>query len=144
SGDRFAKPIIICNQDHRFLAAEQLAQLAMVAEAIIVEPVARNTAAAIAAAAAYLRVRDGQALMPVLHYVLVVRDQAACGRAAAVAALAAASGRLVTFGITPTAPDTGYGYICSAAAIADINGAFEIARFVEKPDSATAARYLAE
>jgi mannose-1-phosphate guanylyltransferase/mannose-6-phosphate isomerase len=144
SGDAFAHPIVICNQDHRFLVAEQLGSIGVTPEAIMVEPIARNTAPAIAAAAAYLRTRDPQALMLVLPSDHVIRDEAAFGRAIGVAAKTAQAGHLVTFGITPTAPETGYGYICSSASVDGIDGAYRIARFVEKPDIDTAVGYLAQ
>jgi len=144
SGDPFARPIVICNQEHRFLVAEQLRSIGVTPETIIVEPVGRNTAPAIAVAAAYLRARDPQALMLVLPSDHVIQDEAAFGRAIGVAARAAAAGHLVTFGIMPTAPETGYGYICSSTAVETIEGAFRIARFVEKPDVETAADYLAQ
>lgn len=144
SGDSFARPIIICNHEHRFLVAEQLASIGVAPEAIIVEPIARNTAPAIAAAAALLRARDPEALMLVLPSDHVIGDEAAFGRAIRVAARTAAAGYLVTFGITPTAPETGYGYISSGTEIDGMAGAYRIERFVEKPDIATAAGYLAD
>lgn len=144
SGDAFARPIVICNQEHRFLVNEQLAALGIVPEAILVEPIGRNTAPAIAAAAALLRSRDSEAIMLVLPSDHVIRDTAAFGRAVGVAARAAAAGNLVTFGITPTAPETGYGYIRSGWGLDGHDGAYRIERFVEKPDAGTAAGYLAD
>ena len=144
SGDAFASPIIICNQEHRFLVSEQLATLGIAPEAIIVEPVGRNTAPAIAAAAALLRSRDSNAIMLVLPSDHVIADTAAFGRAVGVAARAAEAGYLVTFGITPTAPETGYGYIRSGDGLGSHDGAYRIEQFVEKPDSATAAGYFAD
>jgi mannose-1-phosphate guanylyltransferase/mannose-1-phosphate guanylyltransferase/mannose-6-phosphate isomerase len=144
SGDGFAGPVIVCNQDHRFLVEEQLAAIGIVPEAIVIEPVARNTAPAIAAAAALLQARDPGALMLVLPSDHLIRDLPALSAAIATAALAAEAGKLVTFGITPTAPETGYGYIRQAGPVESVPGAFKIERFVEKPDLATAAGYLAE
>jgi mannose-1-phosphate guanylyltransferase/mannose-1-phosphate guanylyltransferase/mannose-6-phosphate isomerase len=143
SGDGFAGPIIVCNQDHRFLVEEQLAAIGIAPEAIVIEPVARNTAPAIAAAAALLAGRDPGALMLVLPSDHLIRDLPALSAAIATAARAAEAGKLVTFGITPTAPETGYGYIRQAGPVDGVPGAFAIARFVEKPDLATAAGYLA-
>jgi mannose-1-phosphate guanylyltransferase/mannose-6-phosphate isomerase len=144
SGDSFAGPVIVCNADHKFLVQDQLAEIGIVPEAIIIEPVARNTAPAIAAAAALLRERDPDALMLVLPSDHIIRDLAALTTAIGAAAKAADTGCLVTFGITPTAPETGYGYIRSGAPLGGIDGAFKIDRFVEKPNLATAAGYLAE
>ncbi len=144
SGDGFAGPIIVCNQDHRFLVQEQLAAIGVTPEAIIIEPVARNTAPAIAAAAALLQARDPGALMLVLPSDHLIRDLPALSAAIATAAKTAEAGRLVTFGITPTAPETGYGYVRQGGPIHGIGGAFDIAKFVEKPDLATAAGYLAQ
>ncbi len=144
SGDPFAKPIVICNQEHRFLVSEQLAALGIMPEAIIVEPMGRNTAPAIAAAAALLTARDPEAILLVLPSDHVIRDTGAFGRAVGVAAGAAEAGHLVTFGITPTAPETGYGYIRNGSGLDAQDGAFHIERFVEKPDAPTAASYVAQ
>ena len=144
SGDSFAGPVIVCNADHKFLVQDQLAAIGITPEAIIIEPVARNTAPAIAAAAALLRERDPDAVMLVLPSDHIIRDLPALTAAIGAAAKAADTGCLVTFGITPTAPETGYGYIRSGEPLGGIDGAFKIARFVEKPDLATAAGYLAE
>ncbi len=144
SGDGFAGPTIVCNKEHRFLVQEQLEAIDIKPEAIIIEPVARNTAPAIAAAAALLRERDPDAVMLVLPSDHIIRDLHALTRAIGAAALAADAGNLVSFGITPTAPETGYGYIRSGAALPHIDGAYRIARFVEKPDLGTAAGYLAD
>jgi mannose-1-phosphate guanylyltransferase/mannose-6-phosphate isomerase len=144
SGDSFAGPVIVCNADHKFLVQDQLAEIGIVPEAIIIEPVARNTAPAIAAAAALLRERDPDAVMLVLPSDHIIRDLPALTAAIGAAAKAADTGCLVTFGITPTAPETGYGYIRSGEPLGGIDGAFKIARFVEKPNLATAAGYLAE
>jgi mannose-1-phosphate guanylyltransferase/mannose-1-phosphate guanylyltransferase/mannose-6-phosphate isomerase len=143
-GAGFAPPMIVCNQDHRFLVREQLEAVGITPDAIVIEPVARNTAPAIAAAAALLAKQDPSALMLVLPSDHIVRDLDAFARAVATAADAAATGCLVTFGITPTAPETGYGYIRRGAALGKPEGAFRIERFVEKPDLATAAGYLAD
>ena len=144
SGEAFAKPIVICNQEHRFLVNEQLAAQGIVPEAILVEPMGRNTAPAIAAAAVLLMARDPEAIMLVLPSDHVIRDTAAFGQAAGVAARAAQAGHLVTFGITPTAAETGYGYIRSGIGLDAHAGAFRIERFVEKPDADTARSYVAQ
>jgi mannose-1-phosphate guanylyltransferase/mannose-1-phosphate guanylyltransferase/mannose-6-phosphate isomerase len=144
SGAGFAGPTIVCNKEHKFLVQEQLEAINLRPEAIVIEPVARNTAPAIAAAAALLSERDHSALMLVLPSDHIIRDLPALSRAIASAAAAAETGCLVSFGITPTAPETGYGYIRRGAPLAGVEGAYRIAKFVEKPDLATAAGYLAD
>ncbi len=131
--------IVVCNEAHRFLVAEQLRQLDLQPQAIILEPVGRNTAPAIALAA--LRARP-EALLLVLPADHVIRDVKAFQAAVRAATSAAQAGKLVTFGIVPTAPETGYGYIKQAAVAGD--GVFEIERFIEKPDPARAAAFLVE
>lgn len=144
AGDGYASPIVVCNQDHRFMVREQLAKIGIRPEAIIIEPAARDTAPAIAAAAIYLLMRDANALMLVLPSDHIIRNLPEFATAVAQAAKTAEAGYLVTFGITPTAPETGYGYIASGSPIPGVDGAFRIARFVEKPDVVAAAHYLAE
>lgn len=121
-------PIVVCNEGHRFLVAEQLRRLGTEAPEIILEPVGRNTAPAIALAAHAAVARAGaqDALLLVLPADHVIADEAAFRRAVAEALPLAASGRLVTFGIVPQGPETGYGYIVPGPANA-------ITRFVEKP-----------
>ncbi len=142
SGEGFAGPVIVCNKDHRFMVQDQLANAGISPEAIIIEPVARNTAPAIAAAAALIRSRDPSGLLLVLPSDHIIRDLSALSRAIGAAAEAAEAGCLVTFGITPTAPETGYGYIRSGEKLASVDGAYRIAQFVEKPDLAAASSYL--
>jgi mannose-1-phosphate guanylyltransferase / mannose-6-phosphate isomerase len=144
SGERFARPIVICNERHQSSVGEQLAAIGVRPEATIIEPVGRNTAPAIAAAAALLRTRDPLAVMLVLPSDHIIVDEPAFTRAIAAAVKAAEAGHLVTFGITPTAPETGFGYIRRGAKLVDCKEAFEIVRFVEKPDPATALEYLAD
>ncbi|MFT3905591.1 MAG: mannose-1-phosphate guanylyltransferase/mannose-6-phosphate isomerase [Steroidobacteraceae bacterium] len=136
-----AAPVVVCNEAHRFLAAEQLRSIECAPRAIVLEPAGRNTAPAIALAAhAALASDEGDALLLVLPADHVIRDEEAF-RAAVIAGLAPArAGHLVTFGIVPTAPETGYGYIRRGAA----EGAgFKIQSFVEKPDRSTAEQFLA-
>ncbi len=133
-------PLVVCGNDHRFLVAEQLRQVNLTPEAIVLEPVARNTAPAIAAAA--ITLQDKDVLMLVLPADHVITDVAAFEAAVRRASVAAGQGRLVTFGIEPAQPETGYGYIQSGDALADADGCFNVARFVEKPDAATAQQYL--
>ena len=142
AGDGIAveAPLIVGNAEHRFLALEQMREMHVEPAAVILEPVGRNTAPALTLAA--LAAREGGA-DPVL--VVSPADQTVTDRAAFTAALrsavqGAAGGALVILGITPTSPETAYGYIRSTAA----DGLHKVAQFVEKPDAATAARYLAE
>ena len=131
-------PIVVAGEDHRFLVAEQLRQIGAPTPAILLEPVGRNTAPAIAAAAMQA-LRDGDdPLLLVLPSDHVVRDAAAFRAAVEAAMPAAASGALVTFGIVPDAPETGFGYIEAAPG----DGVRKVLRFVEKPDAATAQGYL--
>ena len=141
SGSRFAKPIIICNQEHRFLIAEQMREAGIRPDAIVLEPVGRNTAPAAAIAALMLAMRDPHALMMLLPADHVVLRQDAFEHASAVAAGAAEEGRLVLFGMTPRAPETGFGYIERGEEMSD--GCFRVAKFFEKPDKATAESYIA-
>ena len=143
AGEAFAAPIIVSNDAHRFIIAEQLRQIGIAPETIVLEPVARNTAPAAAAAAAILSRRDPEALMLVLPSDHVIGETEAFRSAVGVAARATRAGRLVAFGITPSRPETGYGYIRRGAPMTGIDGAFSVGQFVEKPDSATAERYLA-
>jgi mannose-1-phosphate guanylyltransferase/mannose-6-phosphate isomerase len=142
-GPGFAAPIIVCGQDHRFLVGEQLLEAGITEADIILEPMGRNTAPAIAIAALRALARDPSALLLVMPSDHVVARQDVFQSAVAVAAKAAAKGALVAFGITPSAPETGYGYVKGGAAMKGVAGAFAVERFVEKPDRATAETYLA-
>ncbi len=139
-------PIVICNENHRFMVAEQLRQLGLDAASILLEPVGRNTAPAVAAAALYaLKSFDDACLLvlPADHY---IEDSDALSLAVNAGVLCATDGRLVTFGILPTAPETGYGYIRQGGIIrgpGTAEGIRSIDAFVEKPDRATAEGYLA-
>jgi mannose-1-phosphate guanylyltransferase/mannose-6-phosphate isomerase len=135
-------PLIVCGNEHRFLVAEQLRDIGVQPLGILLEPAARNTAPAVAAAANYLLAIDPEALMLVLPADHVVNDGAAFQAATLLAAAQAVTGALVTYGIVPTAPETGYGYIQRGAA--KDNGVFSVDRFVEKPDAATAERFVAD
>lgn len=132
-------PLVIANEEHRFVAAEQLQQVGAAPAAIILEPIGRNTAPAIAVAALEAT-RDGaDALLLVLPSDHVITDEAAFRSAVQAAASAAEAGKLVTFGIVSTGPETGYGYIKAA----DGEGLRAVERFVEKPDLDTATGYVA-
>ena len=140
----FAAPLLICNEDHRFLVDEQLRQVGIEAQVILLEPIARNTGPAIAAAALWLLARDPDALMLVQPSDHVVADTGAFHRAVMQGIAAAQSGRLVTFGVRPTRPDTGYGYIQAGGALTGADGVQTVDRFVEKPNREAAARFLAD
>ena len=138
-----AAPLLICNEDHRFIVAEQLRQIGVEPQAILLEPIGRNTAPAVAVAALQATAHGEDPLLLVLAADHVIRD-AATFRATVTAGMAAAeAGQLVTFGIVPTAPETGYGYIEAAQSLLGANEPVPIARFVEKPDRATAEQFLA-
>jgi mannose-1-phosphate guanylyltransferase/mannose-6-phosphate isomerase len=140
----FAAPLLICNEDHRFLVDEQLRQVGIEAQAILLEPIARNTGPAIAAAALWLLARDPDALMLVQPSDHVVADTEAFHRAVMQGIAAAQSGRLVTFGVRPTRPDTGYGYIQAGGPLTGADGVRIVDRFVEKPNRETAERFLSD
>ena len=135
-------PVVVCSEHHRFLAAEQLRQIQVAPAALLLEPVGRNTALAVAVATLHAMDRGGDPLLLVLAADHNITDTVAFRRAVGKGMVAARAGRLVTFGIVPTKPETGYGYI-EAEATADSTGALPIRRFVEKPDGATAEQFLA-
>lgn len=136
-----SRPLVISNESHRFLVAEQLRQVDALGGNILLEPVGRNTAPAIALAALHALKDGNDPLLLVLAADHVIRDVAAFQDAIRVALPHAEAGELVSFGIVATAPETGYGYIRQGAALGE--GAWRIAAFVEKPDLATAQAYLA-
>jgi len=129
-------PIVICNQEHRFLVAEQLQQINIEKPMIILEPEGKNTAPAIAAAAHYIK--DG--LMLILPADHIIQDTQAFHQSINIAIKQAEQDKLVTFGITPVEPNTGYGYIEKSSEIVD--QVYKIKRFVEKPGLETAKQYL--
>ena len=138
-------PIIVCNEAHRFLVAEQMRELDIAPQAILLEPSGRNTAPAIAIAALAALARParagGQSEAPILLVLPadhVLADVASLARAVTAALPAARAGRLVTFGVVPTQAETGFGYIRRAAGEGDVR---PVAEFVEKPDAARAKAY---
>jgi mannose-1-phosphate guanylyltransferase/mannose-6-phosphate isomerase len=138
------RPLVISNEAQRFLVAEQIVEAGVAEPRILLEPVARNTAPALSLAAFDVLANGGDALLLVMPADHVIRDQAAFHMAVENAAKLAQQDYIVTFGIVPTAPETGYGYIKRAAKIASFNGeAAGIDCFVEKPNLATAKQYLA-
>lgn len=138
----FAAPLLVCNEDHRFLVADQLQQIGIIPQAILLEPLARNTAPAIAAAALWLLARDPDALMLVQPSDHVIASPADFHGAVMRGVAAAQDGRLVTFGVKPNRADTSYGYIQSGEPVEGAEGVFSVDRFVEKPDRATAQRFV--
>lgn len=135
-----ADPMLICNEEHRFIAAEQLRQLGELNHNIILEPAGRNTAPAIALAAFTAVSQGSDPVMLVLAADHIMQQPEAFRESVAKALPFAEQGKLVTFGIVPTGPETGYGYIERGVAQGD-NG-FDVARFVEKPDADTAQQYI--
>jgi len=133
-------PLIVGNADHRFLALEQLREKKIEPAAVILEPVGRNTAPALTLAALAAREGGADPILVVSPADQTVADQAAFTAALQTAVRGAADGAIVILGITPTSPETAYGYIRSTSG----DGLQKVAQFVEKPDAATAARYLAE
>jgi len=141
-----APPLLICNEDHRFIVAEQMRQIGVEPAGIVLEPMGRNTAPAVAVAALQASADGADPLLLVLAADHVITRPEHFRATVAAGIAAAEAGRLVTFGIVPTAPETGYGYIEAAAAGADPAGEPSpqpIARFVEKPDLATAEALVA-
>jgi mannose-1-phosphate guanylyltransferase/mannose-6-phosphate isomerase len=135
-----ATPLVSCNEDHRPGIQRDLHRAGYDDAEIILEPVARNTAPAVAAAALHLAARHGEAVLLVLPADHIVTDEEAFARAVSVAVPQAEQGRLIAFGVVPSFPATGYGYIRTGERIA--GSVRQVARFVEKPGRATAARYL--
>jgi mannose-1-phosphate guanylyltransferase / mannose-6-phosphate isomerase len=141
----FGRPIIVTNNQYRFVVAEQLAAIGVEAD-IMLEPIRRDSGPAIAAGAAFAISRGGDPLVVALAADHVVTDAAAFTKVCGEAANAAAADRIVTFGVRPSRPATEYGYIRAGAALGAASGpdVFAIEKFVEKPDAATAERYVKE
>jgi len=135
------EPVVVCNEAHRFLVAQQLHELGHQEASIILEPIGRNTAPAIALAAIDALQQTDDAVLLVLPADHVIRDHAALHRAVQSSLALARAGKLVTFGIVPHCAETGYGYIQRGMALDA--GAFEVSHFAEKPSADTAAAYVA-
>jgi mannose-1-phosphate guanylyltransferase/mannose-6-phosphate isomerase len=136
-------PLVICNDEYRFMVAEQLRQLDIAPEAIILEPVGRNTAPALTVAALWAVARGDDPVLLVLPADHHIADVAMFQNALRTGWRHAMEGRLITFGIVPRAPETGYGYIRMGTALSSADGdAVAIDAFVEKPDLATARQYV--
>jgi mannose-1-phosphate guanylyltransferase/mannose-6-phosphate isomerase len=142
-GKGFAPPIVVCNQAHRFVVAEHLRHAGVVSPRIVLEPVGRNSAPAIAAAALLVAEQDPDTVLWLMAADAAIADVPALHRALATAVAAARAGRIVTFGMRPTSAETGYGYIEVGAPVPGLPGVHALTRFVEKPDATTAAELAA-
>ena len=142
TGKRFAPPLVVCNEEHRFIIAEQLRELEIAPSAMVLEPVGRNTAPAAAVAALLLAEHDADAVMLLLPSDHVIKDVAGFHAAVETGLAASGHGALVAFAVPPRGPETGYGYIRRGAPYEGIDGCFRVARFVEKPDLETARQYV--
>lgn len=134
------KPLVICNEAHRFLVADQLQQMGLLDGNVMLEPAGRNTAPAVALAAIQATASGKDPLMLILAADHAIRDTGAFQAAIQKAIVAATQGSMVTFGIVPNAPETGYGYIHMGAELAQ--GIHKVNAFVEKPSSDIAAQYV--
>jgi len=143
AGPDFAPPLVVCNEAHRFLVAEQLRAAHVEGARILLEPVGRNSGPAIAAAALLVHAENPEAVLWLMAADAVVADLPALHAALDKAVVAARAGRVVTFGMTPTTPETGYGYIEAGEELPGSPGVQAVRRFVEKPDAMTADRFLA-
>lgn len=141
--DGIEAPLVICNQEHRFLVAEQMLEIGINPSAILLEPVGRNTAPAVAVAALWALTKSEDACIVVLAADHLIQDVEVFREAMRNAAGIAKSGELVTFGIIPETAETGYGYIKRGAEIVNTKG-FKVERFVEKPNKADAEKMISE
>ncbi|GJD75218.1 mannose-1-phosphate guanylyltransferase/mannose-6-phosphate isomerase [Methylobacterium goesingense] len=139
----FARATVLTSSDARFIVAEQLAQAGIAAD-IILEPDRRDSAAAVAVATLHAAAQDPEAVVLIMAADHVIGDTPAFVEAARAAAAGARAGQIMTLGVTPTAPATGYGYIRVGEPLDDVSGNHRVARFVEKPDRAGAERLIAE
>ncbi|MFQ5488808.1 MAG: mannose-1-phosphate guanylyltransferase/mannose-6-phosphate isomerase [Gammaproteobacteria bacterium] len=141
-----APPLVVCNEEHRFLVAEQLRQTGQDQEKILLEPVGRNTAPAATLAALRVAAQRPEAIMLIMPADHLIQDAEAFHEAVVNAAQLAGKGAIVTFGIVPTRPETGYGYIKKGTALSAPHPSpltpHALEQFVEKPDLATAEDYL--
>ena len=141
--ERFAAPVFVANEEHRFIIAEQLREIGIVPQALLLEPVGRNTAPAACVAALALTESEADPLMLVMASDHAIGDVEAFLAAVDRAAQAARTGALVSLGVTPERPETGYGYIRRGSPLKIPDEAFAVAEFVEKPNAADARNYLA-
>ncbi|HHH9824327.1 TPA: mannose-1-phosphate guanylyltransferase/mannose-6-phosphate isomerase [Enterobacter asburiae] len=143
-GLEVSEPVVICNEEHRFMMAEQLRQVKMLSHNIILEPTGRSTAPAVALAALNALEKGENPIMLVLAADHIINNVSAFHRAIEEAIIYAQQGSLVTFGIVPTGPETGYGYIQRGDSCGDSAETAHVKRFVEKPNKETAERYIAD
>ena len=141
-GHEILAPLVVCNEAHRFMVAEQLRACGREAAAILLEPVGRNTAPALTLAALQARADGADPVLLIMPADHVISDQAAFDRALQLGVAQADQGKVVTFGIVPDSAHTGYGYIRQGEAVGE--STFALDGFVEKPDQATAESYLAQ
>ncbi|GBR29063.1 mannose-1-phosphate guanylyltransferase [Kozakia baliensis NRIC 0488] len=137
-------PIVVCNAEHRFIIAEQLREAGIADARIVLEPVGRNSAPAIAAAAFLVAEQDPDAVLWIMAADAAITDANALRTALQSAVSAANAGRIVTFGMKPTKPETGYGYIERGDEIAGIPNVYSVAQFVEKPNAEKAQALVAD
>lgn len=142
-GAPFAPPLVVCNEAHRFMVAEQLREAGIAGARILLEPVGRNSAPAIAVAALVLAQDDPQAVICMMAADAAIPDSEALRQALLTAAEVAHTNRVVTLGMRPTKPETGFGYIEMGAPLAETPAAHQLVRFIEKPDAALAEKLIA-
>ena len=140
----FAAPVVVCNQEHRFLVAEQLRDGGIKDARIVLEPVGRNSAPAVAAAALLVAQSDPQSVIWMMPADAAIGDLDMLHDILAQAVAGARAGRIVTLGMKATAPETGYGYMEVGPPIDGVPGVHAVARFIEKPDAQGAARLMTE
>jgi mannose-1-phosphate guanylyltransferase/mannose-6-phosphate isomerase len=141
--DGFVPPMVVCNNDHRFLVKDEAERAGVHPSAVVLEPTARNTAPAVAVAALIAERNDPDAVIAVMPSDHVIRDVPGFVAAVRKAGEIAATGRLVLFGIRPSEPHTGYGYIQRGKPLPGFDGAYAVAGFTEKPSRGTAEEYIA-
>ena len=142
-GEGFSPPIIVCNQEHRFLIAEQMREAGIENARIVLEPVGRNSAPALAAAALLVAEENPRAVLWMMAADAAITKPEALAEAVAAAAAAAVGGHLVTFGMKPMRPETGYGYIEAGAPLPGFPGVRALSAFVEKPSLERAVELVA-
>ena len=142
-GPGFAPPVVVCNNEHRFLVAEQLRDGGIADARIVLEPVGRNSAPAVAAAALLVAQADPQTVIWMMAADSAIEDLDALHATLDKAVVGARAGRIVTLGMKPTGPETGYGYMEVGGEVEGAPGVHAVARFIEKPDAAGATALVA-
>jgi len=140
SGTRFEPPIIVCNEDHRFIVAEHLREIDTIPSSIVLEPIGRNTAPAVAVAAILSEEICEDAILLILPSDHIIKKPKVFNKVLNIGWDAAINSNLVTFGTTVTRPESGYGYIQPGNALANISGCYHVSNFIEKPDKETAVK----